>query len=308
MSRNYQSQQSQQNQQSDYEKVRDFTIQAGQQCTDVPTAMNEEEVRFLLRMCLSELQELALTVTDNVEQSVEMLHDCMKTIDKSAHEKLNTEDEIIAAQADAVVDAWYYSCNAFAKKSVDVSQIFSTVHQANMDKRDPKTKKFIKREDGKIIKPKGWTAPDIVAEIAKQRELLNHALLEKNYHSAIDKAIPNDYGNETVKRISKLTISTIIKNNIELPEMHVDTNYKTDKCKCTFEWKDRLKYCIYPSGNCSVLDINKLELLENGFHVVNAEKIIIEWIEAYNNRKLSLMEASALIKDISVEDMSSSKK
>jgi len=27
-----------------------------------------------------------------------------------------------------------------------------------MAKRDPLTKKFLKREDGKIIKPKGWVA------------------------------------------------------------------------------------------------------------------------------------------------------
>lgn len=161
---------------SDYEKVRDFTVQAGYECATLPTAMNKDEVQFLLRMCLSELQELALTVTDSVPESVQFLNECMKTIDKSEHEKLCTEDEIIAAQADAVVDAWYYSCNAFAKKSVDVSRIFNTVHQANMDKRDPKTKKFIKREDGKIIKPKEWKPPDIVSQIAKQRAELQRNL------------------------------------------------------------------------------------------------------------------------------------
>lgn len=158
--------------QSDYDKVRDFTIQAGHKCTDQPTAMNKDEVKFLLRMCLSELQELALTVTDNVEESVELMHECMKNIDKSSHEHLETEDEIIAAQADSIVDLWYYGLNGFAKKSVNLSKIFDTVHQANMDKRDPATKKFIKREDGKIIKPQGWTAPDIVACIVEQRK--NH--------------------------------------------------------------------------------------------------------------------------------------
>ena len=157
---------------SDYEKVRDFTIQAGQHVTDKPTKLDKEEVRFLLRMCLSEMQELALTVTDSVEESVEMLNDCMKTIDKSAHEQLTTDTQVIAAQADAVVDSWYYSCNAFAKKSVDISSVFDTVHEANMAKRDPKTMKFNKREDGKILKPEGWMPPDIQAEIARQQELL----------------------------------------------------------------------------------------------------------------------------------------
>ena len=40
-----------------------------------------------------------------------------------------------------------------------------------MDKRDPKTGKFIHREfDGKIIKPIGWKSPDITGEILKQLE------------------------------------------------------------------------------------------------------------------------------------------
>ena len=155
--------------QSDYTKVRDFTIQAGQKCEDEPTSMNKDEVTFLLRMCLSELQELALTVTDSVEDSVELLNSCMKTIDKSSHEDLKSQDEIIAAQADAIVDLWYYGLNAFAKKSVDISQIFDTVHAANMDKRDPKTGKFIKRKDGKILKRPGWTAPNIVDCVTQQR-------------------------------------------------------------------------------------------------------------------------------------------
>ena len=38
-----------------------------------------------------------------------------------------------------------------------------------MAKRDPLTGKFIKRDDGKILKPQNWTAPDIKKEIQKQR-------------------------------------------------------------------------------------------------------------------------------------------
>jgi hypothetical protein len=37
-----------------------------------------------------------------------------------------------------------------------------------MDKRDPTTGKFIKREDGKIMKPAGWQPPDISKAIAEQ--------------------------------------------------------------------------------------------------------------------------------------------
>lgn len=42
------------------------------------------------------------------------------------------------------------------------------VHAANMAKRDPSTGQFIKRADGKIIKPEGWKAPDVEGEIIRQ--------------------------------------------------------------------------------------------------------------------------------------------
>jgi predicted HAD superfamily Cof-like phosphohydrolase len=155
---------------SDYEKVREFTIGAGQEVTEKPAAMNKAEAKFLLRMCLSELQELALSVTNNNEEAFALLKECVETIDHSKHEELPDEDSVIAAQADSIVDLWYYALNAFSKKSVDLSAIFNVVHNANMAKRDPVTKKFIRREsDGKIIKPPGWTPPDIVAEVKRQR-------------------------------------------------------------------------------------------------------------------------------------------
>ena len=37
-----------------------------------------------------------------------------------------------------------------------------------MAKRDPLTGEFIKRADGKIVKPEGWKAPDVMAEISRQ--------------------------------------------------------------------------------------------------------------------------------------------
>jgi predicted HAD superfamily Cof-like phosphohydrolase len=59
-------------------------------------------------------------------------------------------------QADALVDVYYYSLNAAAKNGFNISAVFGIVHAANMAKRDPATGKFLKREDGKIIKPSGW--------------------------------------------------------------------------------------------------------------------------------------------------------
>jgi predicted HAD superfamily Cof-like phosphohydrolase len=75
---------------------------------------------------------------------------------------------LISEQADAFVDVYYYMLNAAAKKGVNVSAMFDIVHGANMAKRDPSTGKFLKRDDGKIIKPAGWQPPDVKAEIVRQ--------------------------------------------------------------------------------------------------------------------------------------------
>ena len=80
----------------------------------------------------------------------------------------NDSHELVAEQGDAFVDIWYYSLNCMAKKGVNLSKIFDLVHNANMAKRDPSTGKFLKRDDGKIIKPKGWRPPDIKQEIQRQ--------------------------------------------------------------------------------------------------------------------------------------------
>merc|ERR1719410_2774899 len=74
----------------------------------------------------------------------------------------------IGEQGDALVDMWYYSLNAAAKKGVNLSSIFDVVHRANMAKIDPATGKCMKRPDGKIIKPAGWKAPNVAAEIQRQ--------------------------------------------------------------------------------------------------------------------------------------------
>jgi predicted HAD superfamily Cof-like phosphohydrolase len=154
---------------SDYDKVLEFTKGAKQHVAEFPTPMTKDETFFLIRMLLSEIQELALTVTDSVEDSVELMNNAMTSIDKSKWEHLDTDAEKCAAQVDAVVDMWYYSLNAFSKKCVDPSSVFNVVHNANMAKRDPKTNEFnIRESDGKIIKPEGWKSPDIVQEIKRQ--------------------------------------------------------------------------------------------------------------------------------------------
>jgi len=156
---------------SDAEKVREFTYEAGQPCPDKPELMTANEVKFISKMVIDELLELFSTVLHPNQAKAAMI-DMIKNakhVDKMVVSP-NRQHELIAEQGDAFVDIWYYSLNAMAKKGVNLSKIFELVHDANMAKRDPQTGKFLKRNDGKIIKPQGWRAPNVAHEIRRQTD------------------------------------------------------------------------------------------------------------------------------------------
>jgi hypothetical protein len=154
------------------EDVKQFTEESsGIDCPSKPISINKDNVFYIIRMVMSELDELAATVTSNDEECTNFMKDALNNIDKCHNYQYNGDIELIAAQADSMVDAWYYMLNTAAKHGQNLSKLFDIVHEANMNKRDKKTGKFIRREsDGKIIKPDGWTSPDINKEIAKQIE------------------------------------------------------------------------------------------------------------------------------------------
>ncbi len=152
---------------SDAEKVRQFTKGCGRECPTEPRVMTRDEVKFLIGMMLSEIVELAQTVTDSADEAVELVRERVAVDLKRNYVKPEDKFQLIADQADAVVDCAYYAHDAFAKTGVNLSRVFDIVHQANMNKRFPDGT-FHKREDGKIIKPPGWTEPNIRQEIIEQ--------------------------------------------------------------------------------------------------------------------------------------------
>lgn len=152
---------------SDYELVREFTSEStGVPTPLVPEPMTRDEVFFLMRMMIDEIVELGATVAQPEIVKYEMI----KYVTESKYIPMskNTGPALIAEQADALIDPYYYSLNACAKKGINISSMFLLVHQANMNKRDPVTKKFIKRYDGKIMKPEGWKEPDLISEVIRQ--------------------------------------------------------------------------------------------------------------------------------------------
>lgn len=151
------------------EDVLQFTTETGTHCPNAPELMQDNEVEFITKMIIDELLELLATRFDP-EEAKALMHTLVSKAKTVPRVESNNPYEVIGEQADALVDIWYYSLNAACKKGMNLSKVFDRVHQANMAKKDPRTGTFLRREDGKIIKPTGWVAPNITEEMEIQAE------------------------------------------------------------------------------------------------------------------------------------------
>lgn len=155
-----------------YENVKQFTEESkGITLPKIPEKMTKDEIIFLIKMVRSELVELCETVTESPEEALALEQSCTGVDIHNNITIYENDIEIISDQADAIGDAIYYMNDACAKKGINISSILDVIHQANMNKRDPLTGKFIRRDDGKVIKPEGWKAPNINDEIVRQIEM-----------------------------------------------------------------------------------------------------------------------------------------
>jgi predicted HAD superfamily Cof-like phosphohydrolase len=70
-------------------------------------------------------------------------------------------------QLDALVDILVVTMGAIRAAGWDGEAAWKEVMDTNFAKIDPTTGKVIKREDGKVLKPEGWTAPELSQFIDK---------------------------------------------------------------------------------------------------------------------------------------------
>jgi predicted HAD superfamily Cof-like phosphohydrolase len=68
------------------------------------------------------------------------------------------EDDI--ETADACFDMMWVIVGYMLSKGWDCEKIWDEGALSNLRKIDKKTKKVLKREDGKVLKPEGWQPPD----------------------------------------------------------------------------------------------------------------------------------------------------
>lgn len=97
-------------------------------------------------------------------------------------ELLNAIDERdMTAVADGITDLIYVLIGTALEFGIPLPDVWLAIHASNMAKIDPKTGKVRKRDDGKILKPEGWTPPDIAAvlDAARKRYEERIAAVEK---------------------------------------------------------------------------------------------------------------------------------
>ena len=78
---------------------------------------------------------------------------------KELHEAVAANDRV--EQLDALVDILVVTMGAIRAGGFDGEGAWQEVMNTNFAKINPETGKVIKREDGKVLKPEGWKAPEL---------------------------------------------------------------------------------------------------------------------------------------------------
>jgi predicted HAD superfamily Cof-like phosphohydrolase len=93
------------------------------------------------------------------EQNVALYRDLIVEEFNEYISAVNAKDNV--EQLDACMDMIWVILGHCYMKGWDVKGAWNEVALSNLKKIDPKTKKVIKRQDGKILKPEGWKPPQL---------------------------------------------------------------------------------------------------------------------------------------------------
>lgn len=63
--------------------------------------------------------------------------------------------------ADALGDMMVVIAGTAIAYNIDLPSVLSEIQRSNLAKIEPETGRVIRREDGKILKPEGWTSPEV---------------------------------------------------------------------------------------------------------------------------------------------------
>jgi predicted HAD superfamily Cof-like phosphohydrolase len=73
-------------------------------------------------------------------------------------------------ELDALIDILVVTVGAIHSMGADAEGAWNEVMRTNLAKIDPITGKVRKREDGKVLKPAGWSSPELAQFLKKQSQ------------------------------------------------------------------------------------------------------------------------------------------
>ncbi len=95
----------------------------------------------------------------------------LNLIDEEVSElKQAVKDNDDTEQLDALIDILVVTIGAIHSAGFDAEGAWKEVMRTNFAKIDRETGKVRKREDGKVLKPVGWTPPDLTTFVNKQEK------------------------------------------------------------------------------------------------------------------------------------------
>lgn len=102
--------------------------------------------------------DTALARLDFIQEEVDELAEAI-----AAHD--------LEAIADALVDIEVFTAGTGAMYGIDMDACHAEVMRSNLAKRNPETGEFDKDENGKVVKPAGWEAPNLARVLGLEPSL-----------------------------------------------------------------------------------------------------------------------------------------
>lgn len=145
--------------QTPYEMLREFHEAFGCPINDSPSLENVSNTERLLRIeCIRE----------ELEELVEAAYGSKARVEVWVSPPVFGVDERdLVEVADALADLMYFVIGTALYYGIDLEAVFTEVHRSNMAKLQPDGS-VSRREDGKVLKPDGWTPPDVAAVLRGQ--------------------------------------------------------------------------------------------------------------------------------------------
>jgi predicted HAD superfamily Cof-like phosphohydrolase len=109
-------------------------------CDQTVDSFNADQFNMYIGLIEEESQELAVAIAE---------HDTVETLD-------------------ALIDILVVTIGAIHSAGFDAEGAWKEVMKTNFAKIDKETGKVRKREDGKVLKPLGWTPPELAPFVKKE--------------------------------------------------------------------------------------------------------------------------------------------